>query len=494
MTIYKNIFLTIILLLYQVSIAFCAAEIPEKYYKKPLVPIFVTSGFINFSAVQRDQASSFERANLVDGFTTNHLKNNQFFGNDSQFYFKSAVMTQSHAKYGAVAKLEFNVNSDKRNENLNLDQAFIFAENDFGKFEIGNNKAVNQMMKVGPARFARGAGGINGKYLEHVNFSMLADSSQSTSPICSGTAFSGACANVKLPKFILLAQSPIGHGGYAKSFYRRGVDNNYNSEQGYGDSDQSRFRALKDDSFDGFEDSTKINYYTPRIAGLQMGLSYTPTTAGQGVTATTTRDLDFIRMENIFSFGVNYSGDFDNLGILLSATAEKGQIKNSKSTFGTERLNLFSYDFAATLSYFGFNFGLSYGSWQKSLQAKSGIYSCDYNANLTLAEQNCNGNFVGFRNPYYYTAGIAYGFGPIALSITGLKSEFQKNNYKAISFDIDYKLTRDLIPYFEITKFTFKSNQVRASDVLDQSSVAASQRQIRDNQGYVFLTGILFLF
>ena len=89
-------------------------------------------------------------------------------GNDSQLFLKAETV-RGEAKYGAVNKFEFNINSDHRNENPNLDQAFAFAENDFGKFEIGNNQAVNQKMKVGATRFARGAGGINGKYLEHVN-------------------------------------------------------------------------------------------------------------------------------------------------------------------------------------------------------------------------------------------------------------------------------------------------------------------------------------
>lgn len=58
-------------------------------------------------------------------------------------------------------------------------------------------------------------------------------------------------------------------------------------------------------------------------------------------------------------FVVNYSEDFDNLGVEISATAEKGQVKNSKSAVGTQRSNLFSYDVGATLSYFGFSFGAS---------------------------------------------------------------------------------------------------------------------------------------
>ena len=154
--------------------------IPEKKFTKPYVPVFAVNGFVNFSAALRNQENSFEQKNLPDGMTSNHMSNSQVIGNDSQFFFKTAVMDESKAKYGAVAKMEFNFNSDGRNENPNLDQAFLFSEQQFGKFELGNNQAVNQKMKAGPARFARGAGGINGKYLESVNMPMLANSAQST--------------------------------------------------------------------------------------------------------------------------------------------------------------------------------------------------------------------------------------------------------------------------------------------------------------------------
>ncbi len=393
-----------------------------------------------------------------------------------------------------MAKVEFNYNSDNRNENPNLDQAFTFAEGDFGKVEFGNNQAVNQKMKVGPARFARGSGGINGKYLEQVNLSMLADSSQSSSAACSGGVGSAACSNVKLPRFILLAQSPIGHGGYAKSFYQNATTNPYETTS-FNNSrfNKTRFRALKDDSFDGVEDSTKISYYTPRMAGLQLGMSYAPTT-NNGVTSNIGRDVDLTSINNIFSFAANYSEDFDNVGVGLSATAEKGKIKNSSAISGIQREDLLAYDLAATITYFGFSLGASYGSWGKSLQAKSGIYSCDYNSAQNLTDQNCASGAKKFSNPHYYTAGIAYSFGPIAASITGIKSEFQENKYQALSLGLDYKLTKSFMPYFEITKFAFTSNQPRALDVASQAALSSSSRQIRDNRGYVFLTGILFSF
>ena len=395
---------------------------PQIAYSKT----FATSGFINFSAASRNQDSTFEQQNLPDDLTKNRLNNPQSIGNDSQIFLKFAKEAPDGLKYGITAKTEFNFNSDGRNENPNLDQIFTFAESDFGKLELGNNQAVNQKMKSGPTRFARGAGGINGKYLEQVNLPMLGGS---------GLA----------PHFILLAQSPIGHGGYAKSFYRP------DSSQ-YSGANRSQFRALKDDSFDGVEDATKLSYYSPRISGLQLGTSYAPNSANIGVTKQVMRDVNPTSIKDIFSLGANYSEDFDNLGVEISATAEKGKVKNSHA-------DLSAYDLGTSLSYFGFTIGGSYGSWGSSLQPTSGSYTNQGGAT-------------------YNTFGIAYEFGPVSASVTSLKSSFQKNNYSAISFGVDYKLTRSLMPYFELTKFSFNP---------------ASQGA-QGNQGYVFLAGALYSF
>ncbi len=469
-------------------------------------PYFLVNGFSNFSASSQNQSSSFEQKNLSDGISKNHFEKDRQIGNDSQFFFKTGIKkkhtSDRETKYELTAKAEFNVNSVRRNENPNLDQIFISAKDPVsflrGTFEVGNYFAVNQKMKVGPARFARGAGGINGKYLEYVNLPILADSSQSTNSPCSGGALSTSCSNIKLPNFILLPQSPIGHGGYAKSFYNNDTGSTESRREGYDNFNKSRFRALKDDSFDGVEDATKISYYTPRIEGLQLGISYAPNSNNRGFTANTVRDVNAIRIQNIVSFGANYSEYFDNLGFAISATGEKGEVKNSKSQFGVERNDLSSYDIASTIEYFGFSFGASYGSWGKSLTPKNGIYSCEYDQSTPLAAQNCNamgGKIVSkFDNPFYYSAGIAYQIGPAATSLTGLRSKFQNNDFQAISLGLDYKLKKNLMPYFEVTRFAFRSNQPSSSDLINQGSIANSQRQVRDNQGYVFLSGILLSF
>lgn len=388
---------------------------------------FSKSGFVNFFASSRNQASSLEKQNLPDSTTGNNFHNPQAIGNDSQIFLRVEDEPRDGVKYGAVAKAEFIFNTDKRNRDPNIDQIFTFAEGNLGKVEFGNNQAANQNLKAGPSTFARGSGGINGKYLENINLPMVGGS---------GLA----------PHFILLAQSPVGHGGYAKSFYRP----NSAEPSGY---HRSQFRAFKDNSFEGMEDATKLTYYTPRIAGVKIGFSYAPNSANVGLSKQVARDVNFTRIKDIFSVGANYAEDFDNLGVEFSATAERGKIRNAG------RSDLFAYDFGGSLSYFGFTLGASYGSWESSLQPTSGAYAKQGKAD-------------------YYTLGLAYKFGPIGASITNINSSFQKNKYSATSLGFDYKINRNLMPYFEITKFAFN----------------AADASVINNQGYVFLTGALYSF
>ena len=441
-----------------------AQTISNKEFSKANTPVYLLDGFANFSAASRNQASAFDHARLPNSTSNNLTKNAIAIGNDTQIFFKTGVRDKEKNKYGVIAKAEFNFNSDGRDAYPVLDQAFWFSENKKkGRLEVGNITAVNQKMKSGPAKFARGAGGINGKYLENVNL----------------PASSSSNANIKSPRFILLAQSPIGHGGYARGFNNLSLNDDSSFNRGH-------FRALKDTSFDGVEDATKLNYYTPRIAGLKVGLSYTPNSNDSGVTSTKYHNLDEAELHNVVSLALNYLEYFDNLRLEVSATAERGKVQNSRSSSGIQRHDLSSYDLGLTLSYFGFDLGASYGSWGKSLSAKNGIYACEYDSGSSLVSQDCSANSNRFSDPYYYTAGIAYSFGPIAGSLTTLRSEFEANKYDAISFGLDYKLSKSLMPYFEVTRFELESNQPQASDLTNQV--------VFDNQGYVFLTGILIKF
>jgi hypothetical protein len=487
----------------------------DNFSNKPTVSV---GGFVNVTSGYRNRESDFEgnrlpdaqlTSNIVDNSTgtQNNYSNDVDFANDSEIHIKVGGINEFGMKYGAVIELEADVSTDGRNEGFNADKSYVFTESRNGRFEFGNNVGANQKMKVGPSSFARGAGGINGKYLEYVNLPMLADSTQTgVAQIgnCDGfrvsadgitvTSTGANCANVKLPRFILIPQSPVSHGGYAKGFYNRDTDNSYTKTSELGVNKGS------DGSFGDLEDATKISYYTPRVSGWQLGTSFTPDTGNSGSSASLSGDISD-DIKNVVSWGMNYSNNLGNLGVAISATGEVGKYEQTTDSAVNnidEREDLNSYDVGAMVTYFGFTLGASYGSWGNSLAPKTGIYSCQYDSTVSIATQDCtaanySNGLVEYDDPTYWTAGLAYQFGPVALSATHLASEFQNNEYQATSFGLDYRMAKGLLPYLELTKFNFESNHALATGI-NQSNLSSNEQQIKDNKGYVILAGMLFSF
>lgn len=470
---------------------------------------FDVDGFVNPNVGVRSQDRDFRQERLPDSVnrdtgTKNPMNNNPDFTGEAEIHIKAFAVNESQMEYGAIVELEESGNSTNQSESFTVDKAYIFSEYDFGKFELGNNSAANHKIKVGPQNFARGAGGINGKYLEYVNMPMLANSANSgvKNSVCAGgvgvgtdgVTASNACNNIKLPRFILIPTSPIAHGGYAKGFYNRDVDNNYStnlSGDEFGFNKPKTSSQVRDGQFGDLQDATKINYYSPRISGFQAGFGFTPDTANTVTSAPISQDTGDIK--NIVSYGVNYSQSVGNVGFAMSVTGEFGKVKQS-SVANSARNNLNAYGVGAIVTFFGITIGGSYGNWGNSLQPKSGIYSCDYDSSQSFASQTCANGGRKFSNSTYNSAGIAYEFGHFASSLTYLKSNFQDNKYNAISFGVDYRVKKGLMPYIELTKYKFESNQPQASDILNQSSIGNSNRQLKDNEGYVTLVGLLFSF
>lgn len=418
-------------------IFFLLLSLPAKSDIDAIKNSFSLSGITNFSYAYREDN-----------------KKNYSFGNDSQLFIKKDANFKE-SKFGATVKLETNFNSDNRNEIPLIDQAYLNFDSKIGKFEIGNIIAVNQKMKYDPSRIARGAGGINGKYLEHINISYFFNKKIENN-------------NFMISDFIFLAQSPIGHGGYARGVYRYENDNYYNSKK---IDNSHNYRSIKDNSFDGLEDALKLNYYTPRISGIQAGLSYTPKTSNNGVQKNISKYFNTNHYKNVFSYGINFLSNINNVGIALALTGENGKYDKSNFLLSQRRYNLSSYDLSATLSYFGFKFSLSNGLWKKSGLIKSDFYSC-------------NNKCKNYSNSNYKSAGLIYQFGPLSLSLTAIRTNFLNNIYKAYSSGFDYKFNKHLTSYFEYTKFNFDSPINYKND----------NTAIINNGGNIFLSGISYSF
>lgn len=117
-------------------------------------------------------------------------------------------------------------------------------------------------------------------------------------------------------------------------------DNNFGTWAGI-DGDNS-FRKPLPGNDEGTKDAAKINYYTPKLSGLQIGVSYTPNTSetdGPGMTVNGVSDSAY---EGVVSYGLKYSGKIGGGKLKLSYTSEtaedggQGKTENAENAIGLQ--------------------------------------------------------------------------------------------------------------------------------------------------------------
>ncbi len=290
------------------------------------------------------------------------------FRNDSEVTFSVNGKADNGLGYGAVLSLEADVTADADGEGLNASRTYTFLDGSFGRVEMGSNTGAAEALAVEADNLARGTGGIDGdwKYF--------------------ATPTGGA---------FLTAPALVAEHGSVTSF--GGDETTYNAN--------------------------KITYYSPRFSGFQVGLSLTPDLDNRGQlvdridTGTTFGD--------VFEAGVNYEGQWDNVGIAAGLTGQAGDADSSAAE------DLRAWNAGTVLSFSGFSLGGSYGDWDDSLGAGS--------------------------DADYYTLGAAYDFGPFGASVTWLDSNIEgagaDNDFDNLVVGADYALAPGLTPYAEVSFF-----------------------------------------
>ncbi len=187
------------------------------------------------------------------------------FRSDNEIHVNVEADSDMGWKYGATIELEADVTADARDEGLNADKTFIWAETGWGRVELGNNMGPEQNMVVNAASIAKATGGIDGDDEFYINSRGI-----------TGDA-----------TFLIHPDLPTaGIGGIA-------------------------------------EDASKITYYSPRFSGAQLGFSYTPDNGDGGQIATRNdTNGDF---ENVVSAGLHYERDFDGLAFATALVGEVGE-------------------------------------------------------------------------------------------------------------------------------------------------------------------------
>ena len=122
-------------------------------------------------------------------------------------------------------------------------------------------------------------------------------------------------------------------------------------------------KAVSGPSLSPSSDATKIIYFTPRFAGLQLGASWTPDNGqkgGQDLKKQPDNNGDF---ENVYSLGVNFQNTFNGTGITVAAVYFGGDGEPDTSggaNTGTTVEDLERWGVGGQVTFAGFDFAVGY--------------------------------------------------------------------------------------------------------------------------------------
>jgi predicted porin len=145
-------------------------------------------------------------------------------------------------------------------------------------------------------------------------------------------------------------------------------------------------------------DATKATYFTPRIAGIQLGASFTPDTKSSGQDVADDTPAGNTGFENHVALGFNYKETFNNVEVGIAAVGAFGDSVND----GGEDAGAWAV--GGFVSYAGFSLGASYGD---NGDTRGGDSSMD--------------------DDFFYDVGLGYSMGPWSTSVGYLHSEFSQD-------------------------------------------------------------------
>ncbi|WP_158047865.1 porin [Skermanella pratensis] len=152
-------------------------------------------------------------------------------------------------------------------------------------------------------------------------------------------------------------------------------------------------------------DATKVMYLTPRVAGFQGGVSYTPQNGNEGQSVVTAKQIT--NYKDLVEFGVNYTGDFSGVGVALAFT---GSTAAGNSNAGVQGAQDYTALYAGgQVKYAGFAFG--------------GGYADNDKANMTTGNALTRANIDSFGDQSVWHVGLGYTTGPIAISGTYMEND-----------------------------------------------------------------------
>jgi len=326
--------------------------------------------------------------------------------------------------YGAVLRLELVGNGSDGMGNARNDRSHIYVDSDFGSIQFGSNFAASKMMQVDASSIASATGGIDGDW---------------------GVYASSAAYQAKDK----LGEENYYNVGKGKVSYSTFFANSVSSMAITGPN------TLSNRMDSNSESARKITYMSPRISGVQLGLSFIPDFNNDGGNNTVTTKVNNggfnylylglpARIKNLWSAGLNYTNTFNDVAVSFSLVGDFGKavkqdiIANNVNYSKFRDLNTFSV--GGTVATNGFSFALSYHRDGNSLTPTN----------------------IGKFKSSWWTTGVAYENGNFSTSLTYLqgKKEAEDRNQSLkssiLSLGVDYQVVPGLKPFAEVSLVNFK--------------------------------------
>jgi predicted porin len=218
-------------------------------------------------------------------------------------------------------------------------------------------------------------------------------------------------------------------------------------------------------------DSEKINYYTPRIEGFQVGFSYTPE-ARQDSSAVIQQSVGY---QNGWSAAANFVRTFGSFDIAASLGYQTWGVPDGNTASDPKQ-----YNAGLVVGFAGFKLGGSWGKMNDARQAVSGTNGAA-----------ASGPGLTKNNGRAFNVGGSYTFGPASVSLTYMDTRNDDSVVGSTTFDGKDKFTvlslagKYLIGpgvSIEAALFTSKMEGNNAGTDLD------------NNKATGFVTGMLLVF
>ncbi len=373
--------------------------------------------------------------------------NNKKMGLDTnaEFFIEAQNRTEKGLEYGAHIGIQTNTLSSNQ-PNKWISNSWLWADcSDMGRIEFGSNNGASESMRQGADRVAVATGGISGHWFKILN----------------NSAFGGG---ISMHEFYY---TPWSVGEYGLDLYL--------------------YSTVQEETL--YERARKISYYTPKMNGFQVGVTYTPDAEvhfnsgrrGARVSAMpntrTTVGADAAGYD-LLSAGISWEGKIrDDIDASISLVGMHSKARKGANPQGAETHDINAFDIGGMLSHNKLKAAASFG-----YTGKTGF------------QKGTTG--LSIKGAWYATLGGSYEIDKFVTSLTYIHGNKNKNTSNVISLGADYNLAPGIVPYAEVTHYNLHLKregglalQEGFSAESDSAAIIATDQTNRKDNGTAFIVG-----